>query len=133
MAGRFKTKTVHGKNIKRLVGSSTLKIKKKLEQRQLMKISNWKKYIEHYEVWEHPEGSVILIYQEKFREEGPLVVPLWKIKEFNGKIVHTTLADMNTAELTTIANVLGVPLRIIARLKRKELEMRERRAKRYFS
>jgi hypothetical protein len=129
----FKIKTVKGKTVRRMTGSSRIKKEKKTEQRRLRELPDWHSYIERYEVKEMPQGSVILIHQEAYRESGPLVYKLWQIIGLKKKLKHTSLADMNTKELTTVAKELGIPLRIITRLRKREIEAREKRSKRYLS
>jgi len=123
----FKTKVVKGKKVRRLTGSSRLKLEKRAEQQRLMRSGDWKGLMEKYEALETMRGTAIIIKQSAFKEK-PIVIRPWADPGLREKIKHYRLAYMEKSELVTISRHYAIPLRLIERIQRRE---RQKEAKKH--
>ncbi len=121
----FRIKTVNGKKVKRMTGSSRLKPEKRKEQRQLRKNKDWRGLIERYKVRNTRYGSQIEIIQSAYKE--PLTIRFWADVDLRKKLSTFSIVEMGKDDLVILSKELKIPLRIIASLQAKEKE-RERRA-----
>ena len=116
----FKTKTVKGKKVKRMTGSSSLKLQKRAEQRELMHSKDWRGLLERYGARDVKHGTMFIIKQEASGKEGPIVFRPWDAPELRDKIRHRLLAYMEKDELVMISKGCSIPLRILARLQARD-------------
>ncbi|MEM0360020.1 MAG: hypothetical protein QXK06_01610 [Candidatus Diapherotrites archaeon] len=122
MPFKFKCKSVKGVPVKRMTGSSRIKLEKKAEQRNLRQCKDWRGMIERYSTEGTMHGTAIIISQAKFEKEGPLVFRPWTDGKLKRRLSNPVLAFMQKSDLLLISKKYRIPLRIVERLQRREME-----------